>query len=215
MALQKVCISVVAFLIILTFSSCNAVLTTIYGMKSPGNYTPFEILNIGKQYKIDTSECFILQKTYNNYFDSVGALYGYNPNTCDTSQLFKNHYQPLQVLFFDKSGKLVAFQNNCYAGGFPNLRWNRHNTFDSIPAKSVIPIDTLLKFSTLVNFINYPDGDKLNIGVLNDHDYHIAVFWTTFMGRQSKRLIRIIQDKYSNDKNISILYINADCIFGE
>ena len=33
-----------------------------------------------------------------------------------------NHYQPLQALYFDKSGQLQSFQINCYAGGFPNLQ---------------------------------------------------------------------------------------------
>ena len=182
-------------------------------MKASKEYSFSEIRKISGKYKIEPGDLYILQSTYNEYFDSIGALYGYNPNTCDTSQLIKPHLQPLQVLFFDKKGNLVAFHNNCYAGGFPNLRWNRYQSFDSVPAKTVILPDTLLKFSTLIGFLTTTDANNPDIQGFDNYDYRIAVFWTTFMGRQSKRLIRIINDKYSEDKNISILYINADCIF--
>jgi hypothetical protein len=182
-------------------------------MKATKEYSPSEIQKIAGRYNIEPSGLFILQNSYNAYFDSIGVLYGYNPNSCDTSQLLKHHYQPLQVLFFDRSGKVVAFHNNCYCGGFPNLRWNRNGTFDSIPARAVIPPDTLLKFSTLKGFLISADVNNTDINIKEDVDYQIAVFWTTFMGRQSKRLIRIIQDKYSDKTNVDILYIDADCIF--
>jgi hypothetical protein len=185
----------------------------MYGMKASKEYSAPEIQKVARHYKIEPAGLYILQNSYNDYFDSIGVLYGYNHNSCDTSQALKHHYQPLQVLFFDKTGKLVAFHNNCYAGGFPNLKWNRNGTFDSIPARSVISPDTLLKFNNLIGFLDNPGGMSPDLKSLEKKDFMIAVFWTTYMGRQSKRLIRLMQDKYSDKREVGILYINADIIF--
>jgi hypothetical protein len=182
-------------------------------MKASKEYSLAEIQKATRHYRIDPSGLYLLQNSYNDYFDSIGVLYGYNPNSCDTFQALKHHYQPLQVLFFDQNGELVAFHNNCYAGGFPNLKWNRNGTFDSIPAKPVIPPDTLLKFNTLIGFLRTSGGLNLDLQSLEKKDYMIAVFWTTFMGRQSKRLIRFMQDKYPGNADVGILYINADILF--
>jgi hypothetical protein len=213
MNVKRFIILLVALPVLISLTSCNSILCFIYGMKATKEYSPSEIQKIAGRYNIEPSGLFILQNSYNAYFDSIGVLYGYNPNSCDTSQVLKHHYQPLQVLFFDRSGNLVAFHNNCYCGGFPNLRWNRNGTFDSIPARAVIPTDTLLELNTLAGFLKDLDGNGPDLQRFEKSDYTIAVFWTTFMGRQSKRLIRVINDKYSDDKNISILYINADSIF--
>jgi len=185
----------------------------MYGMKASKEYSPSEIQKVARHYKIEPAGLYLLQNSYNDYFDSIGVLYGYRPNSCDTSQVMKHHYQPLQVLFFDQTGKLVAFHNNCYTGGFPNLKWNRKGTFDSIPARAVIPLDTLLKFNTLIRFLRTSSGLNPDMQSLEKREYMIAVFWTTFMGRQSKRLIRVMQDKYSDKRDVGILYINADIMF--
>lgn len=182
-------------------------------MKASKEYTPTEIQKIAQGYNIENDELYILQNTYNEYFDRIGIIYGYKSDICDTSQILKHHYQPLQVLFFDQTGKLVSFHNNCHTGGFPNLKWNRNSVFDSLPAKPLVPLDTLLNLNSLIDFLLAADGSNLDSQLFKNNEYTIAVFWTTFMGRQSKRLIRIIQEKYTHEPNVEVLYIEADCIF--
>ena len=201
----------------MALSSCSSLLVSIYGIKSTQDkYSKEDIQKIALSYGIKSDESFFLQNSYIDYFDSIGLIYGHNWRTCDTSQIsrqFKNHFQPLQILFFNKSGKLVSFQNNCYYGGFPNFKWNRNHALDYIPAKGVVPLDSLITYDELIHFVtNIEDRHPYSITLINQ-EYSVVVFWTTFMGRQSKRLIHTINKKYiqKNDLNISALYINADC----
>lgn len=43
-------------------------------------------------------------------------------------------------------------------------------------------------------------------------DYFVVVQWNRFMGRQSKRLIRIVQQNslLAEDVNVRIIYVNTD-----
>lgn len=134
------------FIILLFLYSCTTILTTMYGVKKQELHTTKEIQKIATSYGVNYNELYFLQKSYIDYFDSLGSIYGFNIRSCDTVQLVKNHFQPLQILFFDKRSQLVAFHNNCFCGGFPNLKWNRNYVLDTIPAKQVVPLDTLLTF---------------------------------------------------------------------
>jgi hypothetical protein len=187
----------------------------MYGMKSLKTLTPQEIQKTARSYGIDSGNLFFLQKSYTGYFDSLGSIYGFNIHTCDTVELAKNHFQPLQILFFDKSGQLVSFHNNCYCGGFPNLKWNRNNILDTLPAKQVVQVDTLLSFPRMIGFLRDVNNKIPEPLEFTDKDYSIVVFWTTFMGRQSRRLIKIVNKKYrdTGKENVGILYVNADYLF--
>ena len=59
-----------------------------------------------------------------------------------------------------------------------------------------------------------PLNDKSTIE-LNDYDFVVLVHWSRFMGRQSKRLIKIVQENAAQNKNyrIKIIYLNNDNIF--
>src|SRR5699024_3760469 len=50
--------------------------------------------------------------------------------------------QPIQILYFDKNGKLTSFHANCYAkGGLGHLNWNtngRFNHFIPISANNIV-----------------------------------------------------------------------------
>jgi len=68
----------------------------------------------------------------------------------------------------------------------------------------------------LQKHLNYlvPLNDKSTIE-LNDYDFVVLVHWSRFMGRQSKRLIKIVQENAAQNKNyrIKIIYLNNDNIF--
>jgi len=164
---------------------------------------------------IDSNELFFLKDFYIKYFDSIGLLYGYNPESCITAGPIKEHTQPLQILFFNREGKLVSFLNNCYAGGFPNLKWNRDHNLDTVPAKSTVPPDSLLTLHQLVDLISDLNGNAVDPRSLADNDYTVAVFWMTGFGRQSKRLIRMVNEKYNSGNVLTgrVLFINDDGLF--
>jgi hypothetical protein len=47
---------------------------------------------------------------------------------------------------------------------------------------------------------------------LRTYDYTVLVYWCRFMGRQSKRLVRVVQDnvRLGEGKKIMVLYVNTD-----
>jgi hypothetical protein len=125
----------------------------------------------------------------------------------------KNHYQPLQALYFDKVGQLKSFQVNCNAGGSPNLAWDRDSILTTFPPKQQTTLDNLLTLQTQLKFLRpLKQTSKFNVG---DYDYVVVIYWNRFMDRQSKRFIKFMQDnsELSKSTNIKILYANNDNIF--
>jgi hypothetical protein len=104
---------------------------------------------------------------------------------------------------------------NCYAGGFPNLNWNRQGIFNEFIPKQQAPIDSLLTLTTQLNFLK-PLSKSYLIST-ESYDYVIVVYWSRFMGRQSKRFIRIIQKniQLEKTKKVKIIYANNDNIFAK
>jgi len=199
-----------------SLSSCSKALLSAYGIKSPKKYSTDQIIHIGIEYGIPSDDFFILSNQYQDYLHSIGKSHNLNIKQCDSSSIvYKNHLQPLQLLFFDKHGILISFHNNCYCGGFPNLEWNNNNILDSMPPKTAIPIDSLLTFDRIDRFFT-----SSKFGIANGlrdpkYNYFLVVFWTTFMGRQSENLIELIHNKYKDlpASTIRIFFVNVDCLF--
>jgi hypothetical protein len=178
----------------------------LYGIKKPGKIDNSEIKRLGKSYNIPQEDLFIIDKAYSSYipyFDSLRFI-----------EQHKNHNQPLQALYYDKSGYLQSFHINCYASGFPNLKWNKGKAFATFPPKQQAPLDTFITIEQQLKYFQ-PVSDTQQINISN-YDYLIIVYWNKFMGRQSKRLIKIVQknSKLSKDK-IKIIYVNNDGMFSE
>ena len=102
---------------------------------------------------------------------------------------------------------------NCYAGGFPNLNWNRYEIMKTFPPKQQVPIDSLISLKTQMKFLK-PLSQSSNLSIDN-FDYVVLVFWNRFMGIQSKRLIHFVQanSKLDKEKKVKIVYVNTDNIF--
>lgn len=189
----------------LGFASCSQVLNGLYGLKTIKRVDEKNILHYAKKYNIPPSDCYVLDSSYISFL-----------NTLDTI-LYKgqrqNHLQPLQALYFDSEGKLKSFQINCYAGGFPNLNWDRNEIMTSFPPRQQSPLDSVISLDTQLSFLRQlPQTQKFTN---ESYDYIVFVFWSRFMGRQSKRLIKIIQDnaKLASDKKVKIIYVNNDNVF--
>jgi hypothetical protein len=197
-------------------SSCSPIMSSLYGLKKEKMRTTKDIERYAKKNDIPQADLFVLSKDYSRFLDSLdkvaiqkGNLPVY-PN-CFSSLEVKNHYQPLQVSYYNNSGELESFHLNCYAGGFPNLKWD---FFDKFVPETQAPIDSLLSINNYMRFITRINGDKVNV---ETHDYYVFVHWSIFMGRQSKRFIRKVQDNIKLSKNlkVKVFYINVDNAFAK
>jgi len=191
----------------LVLSSCSTISSGIYGVKKLKPVDEKTILHYSEKYNIPASVSYELDTSYITFLATL--------DTTQYKEERKNHYQPLQALYYNKQGQLQSFQINCYAGGFPNLNWDRNEIFSTFPPQQQAPVDSILPLGTLLHYLQPLSQSKEFTA--EDLDYVVIVFWNRFMGRQSKRLIRFVQDN-SNlalDQNVKIIYVNNDNIFLE
>ncbi|KAA9340313.1 hypothetical protein [Adhaeribacter soli] len=193
----------VPVLIILFCSSCSFLAGSIYGIKSPKKLNQTEIASQAKKYNIPLENSFELDTAY--FFEHLKSF--------DQKRYFQqinNHSQALQSLFFDKDGRLQVFYINCYAGGFPNLAWNKEGQFNSFPPKPQAPLDSLLDLQTLSRYLIPLPTTKPQNKI--SADYTIVVFWNRMMNRQTKHLIQLVQENAgkAKDQHVQLLYVNTD-----
>jgi hypothetical protein len=189
----------------LCFSSCTSIFMAAYGIKSPERIENKMLLKTAKKYGIPTSEIFLLDTAYYAYLETFDStLY---------SDQINNHFQPLQALYYDKNGNLLSFHINCYAGGFPNLKWNRNGNFDTFLPKQQAPLDSILPLEVHLNYLQSLSGNVISINP--DFDYYAIVYWNKFMGRQSRNLVRLVQEnaRLPKAQKLQIIYINNDNFF--
>jgi hypothetical protein len=192
---------------IISQTSCVAVLSKMYGMKSPGKVDETDIVKYSKKYNIPLADSYELSRTFDNYLASL------DPKEYQSQK--KNHDQALQALYYNQSGQLECFLNNCYAGGFPNLKWNRNNILKSFPPLQQAPVDNILSLTHQLNYLQ-PLSQTVLFAPSN-YDYVIVIHWSRYMGRQSKRFIRYVQknSKLAPHLKIKLIYVNNDDLFAE
>jgi hypothetical protein len=157
--------------------------------------------------KIPAADNFELDSMYIRFINSIDTL-RYPVER-------KNHYQPLQALYYDQQGKLQAFIINCYARGFPNLKWNRGGIFDTFLPKQQAPVDSILPLYEHLKFIRpLPGAQRF---VFGQNEYTIIVYWNHFMGRQSRHLVEEVQKnlKLAGNRKVRVIYVNNDNFFAK
>ena len=205
--------SLILLLFILFLSSCNSMMMSFYGIKNPQKVLDNEIVSFAEK-KISTTENLSkIDSTFVEYINSFSTIVDTNAindtNQCKSkNRVQKDLQQPIQAMYFDKNGKLISYFTNCYAGGFPNLKWNRDNNFKTFPPKSLANIHNEIVYNEIYSHLKAIK----NNGNENEVDYIIIVFWNKFIQRQSLRLINLIQ-KNAADKNVKIIYVNNDNFF--
>lgn len=187
-----------------SLQSCSPIFNGIYGFKKLKTLTEDEIITTAVKFNIPLENCLVLDTNYKSLLKSFDSL--------TQAETVKNHYQPLQMLYFNKDLKLISFHANCYAGGFPNLKWDRTNNFSTFPPQTVAPLDSLFGYSMILKYTHKfkPMAQSLNEPMVNE--YVVLVFWNRFLGRQSKRMISLLQQNatLAKAKNLKIIYINND-----
>jgi len=182
-------------------------MTKMYGLNTTvTTVNQDNLASLAKEYGVPLSDWFGLDSSFFYFFDSFDReIY---------REFIRDHSQPLRVLYFDKSGYAVSFHTNCYAGGFPNLKWNRYGVFNTFVPQTQAPIDSLLTRDTLLSFLQ-PTLYSKEIN-FSEYDYLAVVFWGSFMGRQSRRLIRTVQQNAKlapENLQVRIIYVNLDNFF--
>ncbi len=206
--MKKKNISFYFLLLTLTvFAGCSSTVSFFYGIKKPQFLDENQILYYAKKLNLPNEDIFQIDTAYFNFIVSTDSI--------KHKESHKNHYQPLQVLYYGQAGQLVSFHVNCYAGGFPNLKWNREGSFDIFPPKTQAPVDSILPLKKLLGFLK-PLASSQKIHT-EQYDYFVFVFWNRFMKRQSKRLIRTVQQncRMKKNKTIRTIYVNDDNLFAE
>lgn len=211
---MKILTSSFIICLIVIIQSCSPILG-LYGVRNPKGISEKKIINYSKRLAIPKDAIYQLDTSYFSFLASLKMKLNDSMIT-DTlkkkelKKLVQNHYQPLQALYFNKKRNLESFQINCYAGGFPNLNWERDGILTTFPPKIQAPLDSILSDSLLISFLKpMPNSAGLKI---DDYDYVVYVFYSKFMGRQNKRFINYIQEnsKLSKEKHVRVIYVNMD-----
>ena len=198
-------LKILILILVLGLTSCSSIIQGLYGIKNPKELKDQTIISYSEKYNIPLADNYKLDSSYLTFLSSL--------DTIKYKEQIKNHYQPLQVLYYDKNGQLKSFQINCYAGGFPNLNWDRNSIMTIFPPREQAPTDSILPLDLQLKYIR-PLSQTVNFSTKN-YDYIVIVYWNRLMGRQSKRLIHFVQENYklSKDYKVKIIYVNTDNIF--
>lgn len=189
-------------LVLVAAAGCGGLILKMYGMKKLRAVNAAEVNRYARQYGINEDQHYVLDTAYWGFIRSI--------DTTKYSAAQKNHAQPLQALYFNQQGELISWHINCYTGGFPNLKWERDSAFAVFPPKQQAPLDSLLSLQQLGQYVITPE-DSLQIVPL-PVEYTVVVFWNRWMGRQSERLIHLVQENAAlgKKKQVKIIYVNND-----
>lgn len=199
--------SIVLFMA-LYLTGCMSIVQSVIGIKDARKLTDAQIIKASRKFKIDQNANYRLDPSYFSYI--------INLDTTKFKAQQKNHIQPLQALYFNAQGQLVKFYLNCYAGGFPNLKWNRNGNLDTFLPKDQAPTDTLLDLEKQLSFLKPVGVSPKEISIQN-YDYLVFVYWNKCTKRHSRSLIKNINKNISKATNtkVKLIYVNYDNVFYE
>jgi hypothetical protein len=187
------------------FSGCGFIMNGLYGIKNVKPMDDKTVLTYGNKFNIPQDKSYLLDSTYIQFVKKQ--------DTSKYSSEINNHLQPLQALYFDENEKLISYHINCYAGGFPNLEWNRNQVMDVFPPLQQAPVDSLVSLALIRNCIRSVIGNnKVDSTRFNNT---VIVFWSRFMGRQTERFIQTVQQNASLSKGgiVNLIYVNTDNLY--
>lgn len=199
----------VLLLLLLTVGllSCSNVIMSFYGMKNPKPIDDKTIQKFAGKYKIPESDSFKHDTAYAQFIRSMDS-------SIDPT-IQKDHYQPLQLHYYNRDGELITYHNNCETGGFPNLKWDESGMLSTFPPQPYTPLSTLLPIDKHLHYLK-PLGATERFDFQN-YDYTVVVYWSRFMGRQSKRLVKAVQENadLALGKKVKVIYTNTDNVFAQ
>jgi len=171
-----------------------------------------DLENFRKEFNLPKEKTFRLDTNYIRYLFSF--------DTTRYADQIKNHYQPIQALYYDKYGSLVSFHINCYAAvGIANnsdFNWNQQNVFASFVPRTTAPVDSVLPLNKHLSFIKTFDYKSIDTIGFAAFDYTVIVYWSKhyFGVKNSKNLIRIVSHNVAlaGNKKVNVIYVNSENI---
>jgi hypothetical protein len=157
----------------------------IFGIHKITPKTDKQIIRSAKKLGIPETDLYVLDTSFGKYIFKLDQE-KFRAQT-------KNHYQPLQALYFDENGALTKFYINCYAGGAMSLGWNKNGRLNTFPPNDQAPIDTILNLKKQLSYISSIGSTNLDGLKANNSTYKVFVYWNIFMRRHSKKLIAEIK----------------------
>ncbi|WP_380287040.1 hypothetical protein [Hymenobacter monticola] len=123
----------------LLLNSCQAVFTGIYGIREPKPLAASSLPRLAETYGIPPG-------SHNAVLDTGFRRMLRCMHQQDAS-VAKNHWQFLQAMYYNAAGQQQSFHINCYAGGFPNLQWERDGIMAHFPPAQQAPRDSALSLA--------------------------------------------------------------------
>ena len=205
MVIRKRGVLILTLFLGVILTACSKIMYGLYGLTNPAVVDEKVIASYQTRYSIPFEDGYQIDTAYNSFLFSL--------NTLRYKAQIKNHYQPLQALYYDRVGQMQSFQINCYAGGFPNLLWDRDHILTTFPPLQQAPIDSILPLNTVLKYLR--PLTQTSTFIMTEYDYVVVIFWNRFMSKQSERFIHFIQDnsKLAKNKKVKILYVNDDNLF--
>jgi hypothetical protein len=189
----------------LGLTSCTTVAEGVYGMRRSETVDVPQVREYAQDYGVGVvpGKSFVLDVSYFEFLKRQPLR---------LQEVAMNHAQPLQLLYYNRAGRLISYYVNRYAGGFPNLDWNHDRQLEVFPPVTQAPADSMLSFAELAPFLRTVDGSRVQ-AMQSFADYTVVVFWSNRMGRQSRRLLAAAQQNLQlapATKKAYILYVNND-----
>lgn len=195
-----------AALLVLSVSGCVTVMDAIYGVHVPTTLRPETIASTAEDLDIPQKDCYQLDTAFSNYLLHSHLKISY--------KRISNHYRPLQALYFNPSGNLVAYFVDRYASAFPSLDWNKNNAMKGFPPRGNAPLDTVLSFRRQLSFLRLVAQDSME-PFRSFSSYVVFVYWNKFLLKESRRLIKAVRKNCASSKGakVKIIYLNVDNLY--
>jgi hypothetical protein len=187
-------------------SSCAHLAMMAMGMKQPKELNRNQLQRFNRKMNIPEPNSFFADTSYWNLFINLPKEGGVQ----------KNHYQPIQAIYFNKGSKYpTAWYINCYAKATTfNLLWNADSSFNVFPPKGNAPLDSAISISSFDTYIHpvFPSSKYF----INPDEINIIVIYNRVFQRQSRNLIRLVQQNAAlSETPVHISYINIDNAFSD
>lgn len=199
---------VLVAVLLLMLSGCGFAVQKAMGLKRLKPLSDETIIKTANEFGIPAAQSYVLDTLWIKRFKDGAAINGSEVK----DELQKNHLQPLQASYYNSQGKLISFQVNCYAGGFPNLNWERDSIFSSFPPRTQAPADTLIALGEHLQFLRQLNGSSTAAA---GGGYTVVVHWTRFMGRQTVLFLKTLHEnaKLAGAGDAKFIYVNCDNLY--
>jgi hypothetical protein len=200
---------IIPILVVLASTGCSLLFSKVYDIKTLKNFDESKI----NAFNASITHENILFHTIIGDSDSYNCI-----RKKSKSELMNNGLsQPIQILYFDSTGRLISFHANCYAkGNLSGLDWNYDGRFEQFVPKSAIKLDSVY-FS--LNLIKDCLKTEINGNFKNSKlKYTVVIFWTLMFETLSKKAIDLAIkniSQFGKQEEVAIYLINNDKAFLE